>query len=61
MHPEIGKQGTFLTEGGGLGESVEAEVATLEFALTKVAPLGEGDRLAVAGEHGQGVTVDDVL
>ena len=44
-----------------LGEDVEAEVAPLELALAEVAPLGKGDRLAIAGAHRQGVAVDEVL
>jgi hypothetical protein len=58
--PRVGEE-RVLPEGRHLRERVEPEVAPLELALTQVAPLSEGDGLARADKHGEGVTVDDVL
>ena len=57
----MGEERALLSEGRHLGEGVQAKVAPLELALAEVAPLGKGDRLAIAGAHRQGVTVDEVL
>ena len=58
---EMGEERAFLTERRHLSKSIKAEVAPLELALAEVAPLGEGDGLAVMRAHRQRVTVDEVL
>ena len=61
MLAEMGEQGAFLTERRHLRKSVKTEVSPLELALAEVAPLGERDRIAVAGGHRQSITMDEVL
>src|SRR5689334_4419812 len=60
MFAKIGEQ-PFLSEGRHLRKNFKTEVASLEFALSEVAPLGEGKRPSVIGKHRQRVTMHEIL
>ncbi len=61
MLAKVGEERALCTERRRLSEDVEAEVAPLEFALTKVTPLRKGNRRALMRAHRQGVTMDEIL
>ena len=61
MLADVCEKRVFRTEGRGLGEAIEQEVAPLVFSFPQITPLGEGDGAVIRRLHFHGIPMDKVL